>query len=428
MPSTKACAQLAAILALSAQLSLTPLAVQASIPAGLLPGCSNLTAGAEKVDINPYMQKISDKLSPLWSPPANAKVDMVTVVFTVQPNGSLTNVGVKAPSGDPAIDALAIATVKKAGNFGPLPKGVPSVNASFGLPCKAGASSNGVDTQPYMNTMGTKIKGTWWVPKRLLFNQVVLRIVLDKDGNLASSSVLKPSGDANADKLALIAVRRAAPFGPLPEGVKTPYTIQYTLGYQSTGKDHFVVWNGERVGKDQSYTTSGGVKTTLTDTTTEKDRQFHLRKENALIKMYEMDEAIAAETKANGADSLAIPPLLREYAIQNKIIEEHKQAEEKLKQGLAISRKVNESAPSPRSKNELTKSLLTLGEFEYSIANYTDAENLLKEGITLKESASEKDDDYKEFLNLYAKLLYKQNRAKEADEVYQKIKSWGQPG
>ncbi|MBK7840844.1 MAG: hypothetical protein IPJ49_24845 [Candidatus Obscuribacter sp.] len=153
-----------------------------------------------------------------------------------------------------------------------------------------------------------------------------------------------------------------------------------------------------------------------------------MRKENALIKMYEMDEAIAAETRTNGADSLAIPPLLREYAVQNKIIEEHKQAEEKLKQGLAISRKVNESAPSPRSKNELTKSLLTLGEFEYSIANYTDAENLLKEGITLKESASEKDDDYKEFLNLYAKLLYKQNRAKEADEVYQKIKSWGQPG
>ena len=34
----------------------------------------------------------------------------------------------------------------------------------------------------------------------------------------------------------------------------------------------------------------------------------------------------------------------------------------------------------------------------------------------------------KEFLNLYAKLLYKQNRAKEADEIYQKIKNWGQQG
>ena len=36
----------------------------------------------------------------------------------------------------------------------------------------------------------------------------------------------------------------------------------------------------------QSYTTSGGSKTTLTDTTTEKDRQFHQRKENSLIKMF----------------------------------------------------------------------------------------------------------------------------------------------
>ena len=428
MASTKACTVIVAILALSTQISIAPQAVQARVPMGPLPGSTNLTVAAEKVDINPYMQKISDKLSPLWNPPANAKVDMVTVVFTVQPNGSLTNVGVKAPSGDPAIDALAIATVKKAGNFGPLPKGVPSINASFGLPCKAGVSGNGVDTQPYMNNMGTKIKATWWVPKRLLFNQVVLRLVLDKDGSLVSSSILKPSGDANADKLALIAVRRAAPFGALPEGVKTPYTIQYTLGYQNNGKDHFVVWNGEKVGKDQSYTTSGGVKTTISDSTTDKDRQFHQRKENALIKMYEIDEAIAKEMKANGEVSLAIPPLLREYATQNKIIEEHKQAEAKLKQGLEISRKANETAPCAQSREELIKSLLTLGDFEYSIANYTEAESLLKEGISLKESASQKDDDYKELLNLYAKLLYKQNRTKEADEIYQKIKNWGQPG
>ncbi len=398
---------LAAGLLLTAQISLTPQVVSA----------------ADKVDINPYMQKVSEKLSPLWNPPANPKVNMITVVFTVQANGAVTNVGVKEPSGDAALDALAIATVKKAGNFGPLPKGVPTVNASFGLPCKSGMS-NGVDTQPYMDAMGTKIKAAWWVPKRLLFNQVVLKLIIDKDGNLTSSSVLKPSGDANADKLALIAVRRAAPFGPMPEGAKTPYTIQYTLGYQSSDKDHFVVWNGEKVSKDQSYTTSGGSKTTITDTTTDKDRQFHLRKENALIKMYDIDEAIIAENKTSGADSLGIPPLLREYAIQFKIVEEHKQAEAKLKEALALSRKANESAPSERSKSELTKSLLTLGEFEYSIGNHTEAETLLKEGISLKEGASQKDDDYKELLNIYAKLLYKQNRTKDAEQVYEKIKNW----
>jgi hypothetical protein len=35
---------------------------------------------------------------------------------------------------------------------------------------------------------------------------------------------------------------------------------------------------------------------------------------------------------------------------------------------------------------------------------------------------NDKDQEYKELLNTYARLLYKQNRAKEADEQYKKIK------
>ncbi|OPZ90149.1 MAG: hypothetical protein BWY75_00858 [bacterium ADurb.Bin425] len=67
--------------------------------------------------------------------------------------------------------------------------------------------------------------------------------------------------------------------------------------------------------------------------------------------------------------------------------------------------------------------MIALAQTEYSLGNLAEAEPLLKQAIAMKENElNEKDQEYKELLNTYARLLYKQNRAKEADEQYKKIK------
>jgi TonB family protein len=427
---------------------------------------------SNKVDIGPYMKGVSDKIGPLWNPPkakGEAINDKLVVRFTVEANGSISELGVKESCGDKEIDDLALKTIAKAAPFGKLPNGVPKVSAQFALPCKSGVSADGVEMKPYFDDMWTRILRTWWVPKRLLFIQVPVKIELNEDGSLIAATLIKSSGDENADKLAIIGVKRAAPFAPLPKGLKAPFTVNYTLGYKG-GKDQVVYWNGQKISKGESFTTSGGVQTTLTDNTTDKDRVFHKKKEDTLIKMFALDGTLDTLEKLGKTDNPEMVPILLEYSSQHRLIEEHKEAKDKLKRALAIAEKnlknfdqsenaanfspetKSQEGKSPQTKSQETKSqetkpqeskqpeekrledkkkaqktfasaLIALAQTEYSLGNLAEAEPLLKQAIAMKENElNEKDQEYKELLNTYARLLYKQNRAKEADEQYKKIK------
>jgi TonB family protein len=438
------------------------------------------------------MKGVSDKIGPLWNPPkakGEAINDKLVVRFTVEANGSISELGVKESCGDKEIDDLALKTIAKAAPFGKLPNGVPKVSAQFALPCKSGVSADGVEMKPYFDDMWTRILRTWWVPKRLLFIQVPVKIELNEDGSLIAATLIKSSGDENADKLAIIGVKRAAPFAPLPKGLKAPFTVNYTLGYKG-GKDQVVYWNGQKISKGESFTTSGGVQTTLTDNTTDKDRAFHKKKEDTLIKMFALDGTLDTLKRLGNTDNPEMVPILLEYSSQHRLIEEHKEAKDKLKRALAIAEKnlknfdqsetaanfsqetkspetkSQEAKPqetkspetkSPETKSPETKSqeaksqetkpqeskqteekrledkkkaqktfasaLIALAQTEYSLGNLAEAEPLLKQAIAMKENElNEKDQEYKELLNTYARLLYKQNRAKEADEQYKKIK------
>lgn len=412
---------------------------------------------AGKVDIGPYMKGVSDKIGPLWNPPkakGETSDDKLVIRFTIEANGSISELVVKDSCGDKEIDDLAMKTITKAAPFGKLPAGVPKVNAQFALPCKSGVSADGVEMKPYFDDMWTRILRTWWVPKRLLFIQVPLKIELNEDGSLIAVSLLKSSGDENADKLAIIGVKRAAPFAPLPKGIKAPFTVNYTLGYKG-GKDQVVYWNGQKVSKGESYTTSGGVQTTLTDNTTEKDRAFHKTKEAALIKMYTLEEKLDTLKKLGNRENPEMVPILLEYSSQHRLIEEHKEAKDKLKRALEIAENnlksldksetaasASQETKAPESNHQENKqleynrlenkkkaqktfssALNALAQAEYSLGNLAEAEPLLKQAIAMKETElNEKDQEYKDLLNTYAKLLYKQNRTKEAEEQYKKIK------
>lgn len=370
-------------------------------------------------DFAPYMKKVSEKLGALWTPPQKTTATKVSISFTLAKDGSVTASSIKEPSGDPAVDKLALDLIKKAQPFAPLPANLPSFTINFNLPLRSGVTADGVDLNSYYDDIWQRIQKTWWVPKRLLCCQVKVKMVINKDGSLADASVAQSSGDSNADKLAIIGVRRAAPYKPLPEGVKAPFSVNYTIGYKNTKGDATRFWNGQKVSEGESYTTSGGTKMSLVDNTNEKDKAFHLLKENTLIKMADLDDKMASDQKTLGPDNPKLAKTLRDYAALHRALSESPEAEEKLRRALAIAQKT------PEQEEELTASLSALGELEYSLGRFSEAEPLLVRAIALKEKSQTKDADYKNMLEVYAKLLFKENRTKEADEQYKKIKELG---
>ncbi|MDP3506588.1 MAG: TonB family protein [Candidatus Melainabacteria bacterium] len=378
-------------------------------------GISPAQAAPTKKDFGPYMKLVQNKIK--WTPPAKTTVNSVSVTFTVGKTGAISGVKIKEPTGDTAVDQLAIATIQKSAPFPPLPAGETSLEITFTLPCQRGITTDGVDINPYTHEIYKRIRECWWVPKRLLFMQVELSFEVNKDGTLRKVSIEKSSGDKNADRLAMIGIKRASPFKPLPEGLEAPLKLGYNFGFKNDHDKDFAIFNGQRYNTGESYTTAGGSQVGHKDNTTEKDKAFHLRKEEALIKMADIDELIEKERKVN-PDSIKLVPLLIQYAGQNRLIEEHADGLSKLKQALAIARKTPQG-----NEKELSQSLCALGIVEYNLGHVQEAEPLLKEAIDIKESVlKSQDKELKELLETYGRLLYKQGRIKEYDEVSKKAR------
>ena len=92
------------------------------------------------------------------------------------------------------------------------------------------------DFGPYMRDLQRRIKMNWDPPKGNESKRVVLLFKIAKDGRLLSCSVFKSSGLPNADKAALNAVQRTAPFRQLPAEFKgSSIDIQFTFDYNVFG-------------------------------------------------------------------------------------------------------------------------------------------------------------------------------------------------
>ncbi len=382
-------------------------------------GRTNANAAAP-TDNSAYMQGLQSKIK--WLPPEKCQASKVTVQFIVNANGSVKEVKVPQTSGDVALDQSAISAIEKAAPFAPLADKNHPLRVSFTFNysnsnSNSNTTSSGVSMKTYNDELWKKIQKTWWVPKRLAFFKVTLKIAINADGSLNEVSMLKSSGDKNADRLAVIGVKRAAPFAPLPEGVQSPYTLTYNLGFENNHDPYFNIWNGERISEGGSYTTAGGVKMTLKDETTAKDRELHSRKEDALIKLADLDDAMARESKLNGPDSAGLVPLLIDYSAAQKVLEDHSAALDRLKQALTICRKHTDPAP-------LDDTLCALGQADYSLGHTQEAEAELKEAIEIRENTlNRQDKKLKEMLETMGRLLYKQNKSSEADQYYARAKA-----
>lgn len=97
-------------------------------------------------------------------------------------------------------------------------------------------SPDGVDLAPYMRELQRQIKSNWVPPKFGFSARVILVFTIEKDGRLSKSSVYKSSGFTAADEAAIEALKKAAPFKPLPAEYKSnSVDIHFTFDYHIWG-------------------------------------------------------------------------------------------------------------------------------------------------------------------------------------------------
>lgn len=73
------------------------------------------------------------------------------------------------------------------------------------------------DMKRYVANIERKLKMNWDEPKDIGNNPVELKFKIGKDGSLISYNIYKSSGSTSADEAAVEALKRTAPFTPLPE-------------------------------------------------------------------------------------------------------------------------------------------------------------------------------------------------------------------
>lgn len=84
----------------------------------------------------------------------------------------------------------------------------------------------------YMPKMQNKIKSNWNPPKNKTSSSITLGFEIKKDGSLGEIKIQKSSGDEQADKMAIEALKKSVPFEPLPEGFEgDKIDVQFTFDY-----------------------------------------------------------------------------------------------------------------------------------------------------------------------------------------------------
>lgn len=85
---------------------------------------------------------------------------------------------------------------------------------------------------PYIRNLQRTVKLNWNPPENSAQKRVVTSFVIAKNGNLLNYLIKESSGDKLLDEAAITAIKKSAPFLPLPFNLKEDsIKIQLTFGY-----------------------------------------------------------------------------------------------------------------------------------------------------------------------------------------------------
>lgn len=226
-----------------------------------------------------YLVRLQNKVRTNWVVPHGEPDKLTVVSLEIDENGNLTKSFVSKSSGDNQFDELALSAIINSAPFGHFSQnsGEDSIKANFTFnqncfeavqvldnfnannvvqnTSKANPSasniqdagwksntaqinedddtnSKDVDFKPYMKNLQKQIKHNWSPPSQKSSKKTVALFKIKKDGTLSGLKILNSSGNEKYDQRALEAIKKTAPFLPLPEDFNgKSIDIQFTFDY-----------------------------------------------------------------------------------------------------------------------------------------------------------------------------------------------------
>jgi TonB family protein len=278
------------------------------------------------------------------------------------------------------------------------------------------------DYLPYVRAVERKVRSGWKAPAALGNRKVALALDVAPNGTARNTRINKSSGDKAIDAGALAALKGAAPFKPLPPEVFFDIPIMFDLDAHGDESPTYYL-NGEARPNGLKFST--GAELFPMQVPKNVDDKLQARADAALAQAHKIEQEIAKQeaqnsAKAGGqsaASDASICPKLRAAAALYVQATEYKTAEEQLKRALQIAETADD-------KGEQAAALSQLGSMYYTTSRLPEAEKSLKSATDIYNAAPPKSEaTYQSALEMYAKVLYKLNRASEADVLYAKIRT-----
>ncbi len=376
------------------------------------------TAAADPVDA--YIKLVSPKIQQAWKAPDKTTAEKVVVSLTISADGKVGSVTIKEPSGDQAFDDATVESMKGIGQLPPMPiqaKDGMTLNYTFHAGNRNQARK--ADDEGYINAFSRKVNSSWRNPKVDKNYQVTVTITVDKSGRLMKAEITKPSGNKVVDAAGLTAAKLAEPYPPIPETLSDKMTVSYTF---RAGPDKDVInkmqFNGVPLPQGDYQISSGGAQLKPLDVDTAINRKLQEREAQAQDRMLTLKSKLAQDESKYGAKS--IQAAKAQHAVANCAVELHDYKEAQAAFSSALP--VVESDPTQAA--ELHSLLADFASMYAATARLKEADPLLNRACELGKTADSIDPaKRRKVMEDYARLLYKLNRTKEADELYKQLKA-----
>lgn len=362
-----------------------------------------------------FMARLQERIA---NTPNNIPVDKntsVVVLLKISGTGSLENVLVKQSSGIEELDKEAIGRVKQAAPFGPMPDSLRTgldltYTFQFQAALRAGPSKS-VDTGPYMEKLAQKVANVWSAPEVAKDCKVTVHFILDAGGGIKSLTVSKPSGFKVVDDRASEAIKRAAPYGELPEGLSSmPVNYMFSAGPKDANLKKYQ-FNGKPLEEAGWQISRSG--STLKPLNVDNKLESKLKERNWKI----LDQISALKDRlAKGADQTTKAEILTNIGRNYRKINDYENATKSFEEAASIFKEEN-SADVAVLEAELAEAYAKKGDTENAIKLFDKAVS------TLREHKQENGIELKNALTEYAKTLYKLNKVDEANKLYAEVRS-----
>lgn len=209
-----------------------------------------------------YTNAIKQKIDLNWVIPHDGNWKSAVVSFTVNPDGSISNVSIQRSAGkenasqnesNERFDKSVVTAIYKSVPFEQSVNFNKPVNVQFffspifttanvihnqALSKTVNVSNRSayINFTDYTNTLQDKINNNW-KPKKIIKKEkhAIARVVIDKDGSLSDFYILKSSRHKKFDRDIYDAIAKSVPFNTFPANIDAPNTeIQLKFDYERT--------------------------------------------------------------------------------------------------------------------------------------------------------------------------------------------------